>query len=393
MGFRGLVPADELAAVYNADLQTLTLYACGEVQRYTYDINFIRDPHWVGGLKFELYGWTGPLGQGAEPFACETSFQIELPSPVIPSGEAVIVTRNHPKGKVIPIEGLPNPEKSLSVSNPPSSSQSVGGLESGTQINTLFREPFEIQQDAKVPKFGSIDIVFDPTFLTITNAGIDDGNIVWTFNSLQTGNTQVVVTIHGGIATFIIRKIYNIRIFVLDATPNPSDKILSYLGRVNIAVRIVKEQYPDAELYVVEATLPRGVICPTPNPLGLSQLSAVFRAKEGTVIIRSTGWGEWARPQYIAEPWGDCHVIPWPIKMDITDAAAILRKAGYKDDLWECTLRHPLGPSRKPYDEPYYIFLLAPSRERVFVGVNDGKIFVNKTGQDKLPKQIENVRA
>ena len=79
--------------------------------------------------------------------------------------------------------------------------------------------------------------------------------------------------------------------------------------------------------------------------------------------------------------------------MDITDAAAILRKAGYLDDLWICTLRHPLGLREKPHDEPYYIFLLAKSREYVFVGVNDGKIYVNKAGQDKLPKQIENVRA
>jgi len=225
----------------------------------------------------------------------------------------------------------------------------------------------------------------------MTNAGIDDGNIVWTFNSLQTGNTQAVVTIRGGVSTFIIRKTYNIRIFALDATPNRGDEILSYLGRVNLAVRIVQKEYPDAMLYVVEATLPRGDPDPTPNPLCLSQLRAVFRAKDGTVIIRSTGWDEWGKPQYIPHPWGDCVVIPWPIKMDITDAAKILRKAGFTDDFWICTLRHLLGPPGKPYDEPYYIFLMAKSEQRVFVGVNDGAIYVNKAGQDVLPKQIENV--
>jgi hypothetical protein len=393
MGFRGLVPAEELAAFYNASLQTLTLFASGEVQKYTYGINFIRDPHWVGGLKFELYGWTGPLSVGFEKYSCDTSVSIQLPSPVIPEAEVVIVTQNYPDGQVIPIEGLPNRDKSLSVSKSPPSSQPVNRLESGTQINALYREPFEIKQAAKVPKFGTIDIAFDPTFLTITNAGIDDGNIVWTFNSLQTGNTQAVVTVHGGVQAFIIRKTYDIRIFVLDATPNPTDEILSYLGRVNIAVRIVTEKYPDAELYEVDATLPRGDPSPTSSPLGLSQLRAVFRAKGGTVIILSTGWGEWAQPQFVPSPWLECVVIPWPIKMDITDAAAILRNAGYKDNIWNCTLRHPLGPGGKPYDEPYYIFLLAESREYVFVGVNDGKIYVNKAGQDVLPKRLEDVRA
>jgi len=394
MGFRGLVPADELAASYNASLQVLTLYASGDAQRYTYGINFTRDLSALGNLRFELYGWTGPLGEGFEQYSCETPFTIQLPSPVTPCGEVIIVTHNYPDGKLIPIDGLQTRDKSLSVSKSPSSSQPVKGLESGTQINALFREPFELKQAAEVPKFGSIDITFDPTFLTMTNAGIDDGNIVWTFNSLQTGNTQAVVTIHGGIATFIIRKTYDIRIFVLDAIPNPCDKILSYLGRVNIAVRIVQEKYPGAVLYEVDATLPRGDPSPTPNPLGLSQLRAVFRApKNGTVIIRSTGWGEWAQPQFIPYPWLECVVIPWPIEMDITDAAKILRKAGFTDDFWNCTLRHPLGPGGKPYDEPYYIFLMAKSRQYVFVGVNDGEIYVNKVGQNVLPKQIENVRA
>jgi len=226
----------------------------------------------------------------------------------------------------------------------------------------------------------------------MTNAGIDDGNIVWTFNSLQTGNTQAVVTIRGGVSTFIIRKTYNIRIFALDATPNRGDKILSYLGMVNLAVRIVQKEYPDAMLYVVEAALPCGVFEPTSDPLCLSQLRAVFRARDGTVFICSTSWGEWGQPKFVHSPWGDCVVIPWPIKMDITDAAKILRKAGFTDDFWNCGLRHPLGPPGKPYDEPYYIFLMAKGERYVFVGVNDGEIYV-KPGQDVLPKQIENVRA
>jgi len=223
----------------------------------------------------------------------------------------------------------------------------------------------------------------------MTNAGIDDGNIVWTFNSLQTGNTQAVVTIRGGVSTFIIRKTYNIRIFALDATPNRGDEILSYLGMVNLAVRIVQKEYPDAVLYVVNSTLPSGVSEPTPDPLCLSKLRAIFAVKNGHVNIRSTSWGEWGQPQFVHTPYLECVAIHWPIKMDITDAAKILRKAGYTDDFWNCQLVHQLGPIGEPYEEPYYIFLMAKSEQYVGVGVNDGKIYVFKAGQDVLLKQIE----
>jgi len=180
--------------------------------------------------------------------------------------------------------------------------------------------------------------------------------------------------------------------FALDAISNRGDEILDYLDTVALAVRIVQKEYPDAVLYIVEAAVPRGSD-PTPDPLCLSQLRVVFRAKDGTVIIRSTSWDKWGKTQFIPHPWDGCVVIPWPIKMDITDAVKILRKAGYTDGFWMCKLKHSSGPPGKPYDEPYYSFLMAKSKQFVFVGVNDGAIYVNKAGQDVLPKQIENVRA
>jgi len=57
----------------------------------------------------------------------------------------------------------------------------------------LFKLPFEIKESNDVPRFGTVNIIFDPLFLIMTTACIEDKNIVWTFNSLQAGNTQVLV--------------------------------------------------------------------------------------------------------------------------------------------------------------------------------------------------------
>jgi hypothetical protein len=109
-----------------------------------------------------------------------------------------------------------------------------------TDINALLKTPFEIKQAAPIPDFDKINITFDDKFLTLTNAGIDDKNIVWTFNSIQPGDTQVLVTAHmtyNGTADFVGVKPYNvhIRIVVLDAvvTANILEE-LSFLSFVDI---------------------------------------------------------------------------------------------------------------------------------------------------------------
>ena len=174
---------------------------------------------------------------------------------------------------------------------------------------------------------------------------------------------------------------YDVRVFVLEeaqAAANAPEAILSFLGRVTIANRLVKAQYPDAQLYEVEA-LP-----PTPgsytNPNELSKLRVVFQAGSGTAIINSTGWGTFGPVQYIAEPWLDDVVIPLPVKMEATEASALLHQAGY-GPYGAMTLRHPLAPE---YDQPYYIFSMK-NGEYVFVGVNDGKVTTNETYEVEQP--------
>ncbi|KAF8532916.1 hypothetical protein BDD12DRAFT_867840 [Trichophaea hybrida] len=406
MGFFGLEPADKLAASYEKATQTLTLYAEGTVPNFTSGITFNRAP-WMGGLKFTLDGWTGPRGEGSRPYVHDQSFKFDLPSHAFPSGTVTIVTANHPNGKIVQIDWLEQLQQSLSDDqpkpSPPSNKQltpdlnpqplSPGNTEQHiisdpTHITALFKLPFEIQASDEVPRHGEVDIIFDPQYLVMTTAGIKDKDIVWTFNSLQTGNTQVIVITTGGIATFIKREVYDINIVVLEPKSSgpQGGAILSFLGRVNIADRIVTKQYPDAKLNVVEATLPVGASATT-NPLHLSQLRAIFlTGNNGTVIIKSTGWGSWGPPEFIKEPLIGSGVVPWPVKMDIVVAVQVMQKAGYTGNFLSCSLRHPLGPSGKPFDEPYYIFQMEDG-PAVFVGVNDSSIYVNKAGQAVLPEK------
>lgn len=388
MGFLGPIPANELAAVYDPTKHKLTLSAQGEIQDYTTNISFNRLP-WAGGLKFQLEGWTGPLHDSHSPYSYQQDFDILLPNPVTPSGNVIIADANHPDGVVVPIHFLglapPAGNKGAPKQVPGTENTAQPQLLSSDdeQINALFKTAFQIKESTDVPKFGQVSLKFDSNYLNLQQAGIQDKNIVWTFNSLQTGNTQVVVTVAGGIAPYVLTKSYDIRIFVLDQpladTSINEQAILSFLGFVNIAVRLVREKYPEAQLYEVEAAAPNRKA--VTNPIGLSQLKIVFRVAKGTAIIKSTGWGEFAPIEFIPAPWLEDVVIPWPIDMDAAEANTLLRKAGYTGDYAFMTLRHPLYPGA---NQPYYIFTIE-NGPYVFVGVNDKTVTVNNAGQALLP--------
>jgi hypothetical protein len=46
----------------------------GEAPNYTTGIQLVRDPHFVGGLKVDVMGWTGPVGQGTTPYHVAGTF-------------------------------------------------------------------------------------------------------------------------------------------------------------------------------------------------------------------------------------------------------------------------------------------------------------------------------
>src|ERR1700722_2396171 len=113
MGFLAPVEADKVQAVYRSLTKQLFLSAEGTVRPVTSRITFTPVEPWVGGLKFILEGWTGPLiPPNSEPYRVDQPFDIQLPNSAFPSNTVEVVTLNHPEGLVVPIkyvDGGPGP--------------------------------------------------------------------------------------------------------------------------------------------------------------------------------------------------------------------------------------------------------------------------------------------
>ncbi|KAH0536618.1 hypothetical protein FGG08_006529 [Glutinoglossum americanum] len=392
MGFLQLIPADTLSALYDTREQVLILGANGNLQDFTSEPSFKRLPL-PGGLKFELEGWVGPLTGKTSPYTVSQKFRIPLPNRATPSDFVIIVDQNHPKGIPVKIlftglsEPSPGPEASqvTAVETTPASaevdtSDSNQILISGeVNINVLYKESFQIKEAASVPSQGRVLIKFDPSFIELQDASIQDKDIVWTLNSLQTGRTQVIVTIEGGIAQFHITKIYDVFVFIPFTRPPLDDEIQTFTSRVNVAINRIKEQYPDAQLNSVEGTpaSPGGVT----SPNEITNLLVICQADNGTATIESTGWDEWGPVQYDAQPLLGNNNIPWPIEMDAIRADQILKEGGFKGPYLSMSLRWPLSPDK---EEPYYIFTMVDGPV-VFVGVNSGKVIVDESDPGKPP--------
>lgn len=149
--------------------------------------------------------------------------------------------------------------------------------------------------------------------------------------------------------------------------------ILSFNGRVNIAVRIVTEQYPQAILYEADGFASEG---PTIDPAKIDRLRIVFQnVNNSTLIIKEIGYGEFGKPQLIPEPWLEDIVIPWPIAMDLPKANTLKEEAGYRQPYGAVTLRNPLGPTQS---NPYFIFGGNPAEPYIFVDTVTGKVSSRK---------------
>jgi hypothetical protein len=210
MGFLELIPADELAAAY--DGIDLILYAQGQVQDYT------------TGLKFDLEGWVGPLHDSHSKYKREQRFKIHLPNPVYPSGEVIIVDQNNPQGKAVPIRWLKEKRGVANGGSKKSASLDAGQGASATptkpqfvlpedvQLTEIVHRPFLIKENMEASHRGTIDVKFDTEFVNLKTASIAGGNIVWQFDPLKTGKTQVVVTVYGGIMNYVLSQSYEITV-------------------------------------------------------------------------------------------------------------------------------------------------------------------------------------
>lgn len=395
-----LIPADSITASYDNEAKLLILKASGTHVDLTRDIEFRRLP-FDGGLLFELIGWVGPVVHGESPYEITDSFNIDLPSIVFPSNTVVVNTENK-QHWVVPIQYNKTTGQAATNGKAEVELPKVEQVSGDQKIVVLADEPFTIQQsDSFTGKGGSASIDFDKSFLTLTDARIEDGKIVWTFTAQQTGTTEVFVYVGQTQPPFLYRIPYVVESVVLDdkSVPtqttasfsvnnngqgssgtygaasnghkNGNQKVglpLSWDGFINVGLSLIKKQYPHANLLEVDATpLTRK---PVQNEWGLVNNRIVCGLSGNkTAIIQSTGWGEFGKVQTINSPFLGDQVIPWPVTLDIHDAFTILRKAGYKQAIYAVTLRQPLYPGD---DQPFYIF--NTGTEFIAVGTKDKKI-------------------
>lgn len=229
-----------------------------------------------------------------------------------------------------------------------------------------------------------VTISFDKTFLDLTTAGVQTNSsgggklvteIIWTFNSLQTGKTQIAVTYGGGIMPFIMTKKYDVTIEVLEAasttattsstttngTSNGDHKTtevpLSWLGFVNIGINLIqKAAGANESVVLLEADATPTDNQPVSSYWGLNALRVVCRVGANkTGIVQSTGWGEFGPVQISPQPWLEDMDIAWPMspEMGMDEAWDILNKSGYNGLVDQCTLRQPVYPGM---DQAFFIF-------------------------------------
>ncbi|MCB2408811.1 hypothetical protein [Hymenobacter lucidus] len=199
MGFLGLIPATDLAATYNVRTRLLTLSARGEARDFTYGITFDRVPY-MGGLKFQLMGWTGPLKdpESYSPYTHQQSYAIQLPSPAFPSNSLLIVDENHPEGLVVDIRftgGIPTSQADQGNAAAPAASPDSGpATPLDEHVTVMLGENFSIKAAASSPPIGTVTIKYDTTVLELLHSRIENLYIVWTLRPLRSGSTQVFVT-------------------------------------------------------------------------------------------------------------------------------------------------------------------------------------------------------
>lgn len=382
MGFLTILEASKLSASYDIFTQTLTLEAEGTVAQFAYGFEF--KP--ITAYKFSLEAWVGPLTGKTENYTWTQKFH----QSILPGiRDVFIVDEGHPHGQRVPIQFVGIPIPSPTTGDPPAEQPKVTSTTSQNKLTVLFKEPFDISAVAEVPKFGSIDIKYDQSFLTLETAGINDTNIVWNFNSVQVGDTQIIVTIHGGIAQFVKRVVYDVTIIVLELGPGPviiqdgpsplgafdvNEIPLGYLGRANIGMRKILKEYPKAVPYYVDAK--------SPNPAGvnspylLPQMRVMAYVDGFFVWVDSTSYATFGPVERGIAPILIHAPIQVPVAFDATEANLLLREAGIKGPYSALGLLNPfrLAPA-DTVEQNYYVFHMKDGKN-VYVGTKDKKVTI-----------------
>jgi|ERR1044071_4401740 hypothetical protein len=106
MGFYGSEPFTSAKAFYVwtglHEAGHFSIEVTGDAPNYTSGIQLVRDQHFVCGLKVDVMGWTGPLGEGTTPYKVNGTF----PGMFVPK----IVIAGTNGNQVIDVEEIPHTE-------------------------------------------------------------------------------------------------------------------------------------------------------------------------------------------------------------------------------------------------------------------------------------------
>ncbi len=384
--------------------KSLTLEATGTVPVYLSDFNF-EQVSTLGGLIYTFNCYVNYALMGTKTIDHRQTFKKPYLQVYDPEMTVIVIDANHPQGQVIKIDKIPDlggkaqgngataAEKPQVLSGNDDTGALIPKLSvpEPIEITVWYGETFTINR----PLSGSriIKEQHNDSSLLLKTAYYEGSNVYWTYDPLQTGTTEVILTathqsgvdpIEYATKFFYIIKVQPPLGFLPVTSPN---EILSFKGRVNIAQRRVEEKYNDVVLITVNAKT--AAPYPAYEPLQLPLMHCLFGVANGLVSITSTGRDTFGPPVFEA---GVPIVFPtFKIEdcMDINEAADDMRKYGIEGPFWSCDLAKPWGSGGEGIDplgqpEAFYCFVMADNTY-TYVGAKDGSVRTSPALLKALP--------
>jgi hypothetical protein len=117
--------------------------------------------------------------------------------------------------------------------------------------------------------------------------------------------------------------------------------ILSFNGRVDIAIERVRAKFPGAHLLEAVGKASAGLI---EHPSAIDHLQVVFQRGDTMLLVEETGYGEFGNAVELdVEAPQSNATLAWPIEMDLPDADRLKEQFGYGDPYASVALRVPQG--------------------------------------------------
>lgn len=146
---------------------------------------------------------------------------------------------------------------------------------------------------------------------------------------------------------------------------HPPMAIPGFIARAGIAVGVVCDRFPQAEVHRVEAAASAG---PTTTPMALDRLRVLFRDVDGTVLaLEETGYGEFGPLRRLDSLRLEGPSLEWPVAMELAEADNLKEQAAWIDPYVTVVLRGRAGGAE-------YVFGGAPGIPQVVVDAMTGEV-------------------